>query len=123
MKKKKTLWGLAAAAGLTLLAGIGLLEKADLRALDLWYQTRRPTDGDVVMVEIDDRALEAIGPYEEWGRGIMAQVIETLNKSEECRPAAIGLDVLYTGAFREILMNPFLWRMCDTRRRRSSMRF
>ena len=97
MKKKKTLWGLAAAAGLTLLAGIGLLEKADLRALDLWYQTRRPTGGEVVMVEIDDRALEAIGPYEEWGRGIMAQVIETLNQSEECRPAAIGLDVLYTG--------------------------
>lgn len=97
MKKKKTLWGLAAAAGLTLLAGIGLLEKADLRALDLWYQTRRPTGGEVVMVEIDDRALEVIGPYEEWGRGIMAQVIETLNQSEECRPAAIGLDVLYTG--------------------------
>ena len=97
MKKKKTLWGLAAAAGLTLLAGIGLLEKADLRAPDLWYQTRRPTDGEVVMVEINDRALEAIGPYEEWGRGIMAQVIETLNQSEECRPAAIGLDVLYTG--------------------------
>lgn len=97
MKRKKTLWGLAAAAGLTLLAGIGLLEKADLRALDLWYQTRRPTGGEVVMVEIDDRALEAIGPYEEWGRGIMAQVIETLNQSEECRPAAIGLDVLYTG--------------------------
>ena len=97
MKKKKTLWGLAAAAGLTLLAGIGLLEKADLRALDLWYQTRRPTGGEVVMVEIDDRALEVIGPYEEWGRGIMAQVIETLNQSEECRPAATGLDVLYTG--------------------------
>ena len=97
MKRKKTLWGLAAAAGLTLLAGIGLLEKADLRALDLWYQTRRPTGGEVVMVEIDDRALEVIGPYEEWGRGIMAQVIETLNQSEECRPAAIGLDVLYTG--------------------------
>ena len=88
---------LAAAGVLTLLAGLGILEKADMSVSDAWYRDFESQDGDIVIVGIDQRALEEIGPYEQWGRDIMSMALEYLNESEDCRPAVIALDVLYTG--------------------------
>ena len=98
MKKelRRLLAALAAAAALTLLARSGLLNSADLAAADAWYQTPGAPEEDIVLVGIDQRALEEIGPYQEWGRGVIARTIEALNESEDCRPAAIAVDVLYT---------------------------
>lgn len=87
----------AIAGTLTLLAGTGILEKADLTASDALYQTPRASEEYIVLIGIDDRALEELGPYGQWGRDIMALVLKTLNQSDECHPAAIGIDVLYTG--------------------------
>lgn len=86
-----------AAAVLTLLTGLGALQGIDRAACDLWYQSRSASDGDIVLVGIDQQALEEIGPYQKWGRDVIAQVIQTLNKAENCRPAVIGVDVLYAG--------------------------
>lgn len=91
------LCALSAAACLTLLAWAGVLEKADLTASDSLYQSRRASEEYIVLVGIDQRALEELGPYSQWGRDIMAGVLDFLNQSEEYRPAAIGIDVLYTG--------------------------
>ena len=88
---------LAVAGGLTLLAGLGALDRPDRAASDALYQQTDAFDGDIVVVGIDQRALEEIGPYDQWGRDVMAQVLEALNQSEDCRPAVIGLDVLYAG--------------------------
>ena len=88
---------LAAAGALTLLAGLGALRGIDRAASDLWYQSRSASDGDIVLVGIDQRALEEIGPYQQWGREVIAQAIQTLNQSEDCRPAVIGVDVLFAG--------------------------
>lgn len=88
---------LAAAGVLTLLAGLGALRGIDRAASDLWYQSRSASDGDIVLVGIDQRALEEIGPYQQWGREVIAQAIQTLNQSEDCRPAVIGVDVLFAG--------------------------
>lgn len=85
----------AAAGALVLLAGLGVLDRADLAASDAWYQARESADGDIVLVGIDQRALEEIGPYEQWGRDIPAMALEALCQSPDCRPAVIGLDVLY----------------------------
>lgn len=93
----------AAAAFLTLLAASGFLRRADLRVSDLLYQSRAASDGEIVLVGIDQRALEEIGPYDKWGRDIIAQAIEALNESEGCRPAVIGLDILYAGETEEEL--------------------
>ena len=70
-------------------------DRADLAASDAWYQARESADGDIVLVGIDQRALEEIGPYEQWGRDIPAMALEALCQSPDCRPAVIGLDVLY----------------------------
>lgn len=104
MRKKtfKITWKLllcafAAAGALTLTAGAGVLQKADLSASDAFYQSPRASDGCIVLVGIDQKALEEIGPYNQWGRDVMARALEALNQSESCRPAVIGIDVLYTG--------------------------
>ena len=88
---------LAAAAVMTLLAASGLLDKADWTVSDAWYQSRSAPEEDIVLVGIDQRALDEIGPYQEWGRDIIAMAIEALNESEDCRPAVIAVDVLYAG--------------------------
>ena len=64
----KTPWKAAAAAilasgALTLLAALGALERLDLAASDALYQNRQDFDGDIVLVSIDQRALEEIGPF------------------------------------------------------------
>jgi len=93
---KEALWAVAIAGVLTLLAGLGVLEYPDLAASDAFYQSRSAPDGEIVLVGIDQRALEEIGPYADWGRDVMASVLDTLNESEDCHPAAIALDILYT---------------------------
>ncbi len=99
MKKnpRAVLAALAIAALMTLSAGLGLLETADWAVSDAWYQDPLLFDGEIVLVGIDQKAIEDIGPYDEWGREIVAMAIEYLNESEDRRPAAICLDVLYIG--------------------------
>lgn len=94
---KRILAALLAAGLLTLLAGLGVLDTPDCAVSDALYQRRSAPDGEVVLIGIDDRAIDALGPYGQWTREIIAQVLDALNESEECRPAAIGIDVLYTG--------------------------
>jgi len=93
---KKFVYAVLIAMCLTALAALGVLEYPDLAAGDALYQSRSTPDGEIVLVEIDQRALEEIGAYDQWGRDVMAMVLDTLNESEECHPAAIALDILYT---------------------------
>lgn len=99
MNKKITavVAALLAAAGLTALAALGVLDTADYVLSDALYQSRSAADGEIVIIGIDDRAIEELGPYSQWGREVIAQVLDALNQSEDCRPAAIGLDILYAG--------------------------
>ena len=101
MRKLKTLhaFGLAllAVGLLTLLAALGVLDALDNAACDALYQSRNATEGEIILIGIDDRAIEELGPYGQWNRDIIAMTLEALNQSEDCRPAAIGIDVLYTG--------------------------
>lgn len=90
-------WALLIAGVLTLLASLGVLDNLDNIASDALYQNRSAADGEIVLIGIDDRAIDELGPYGQWNRDIIAMTLEALNQSEDCRPAAIGVDVLYTG--------------------------
>ena len=94
---KTPAFALLAAGVLTLLAGLGALDRPDLTVSDAYYQSRQAFDGNIVLVGIDQRALEEIGPYTEWGRDVIAMALEALNVSEDCRPAVIALDILFAG--------------------------
>lgn len=94
---KAVLLALVVAGGLTLLAGLGLLDRADLVLSDILYQRSSATDGKVVIIGIDQKALETYGPYQAWCREGVARTMELLNESPDSRPAVIGVDILFSG--------------------------
>lgn len=97
-KIRSVLPALAAAAALTLLAWLGVPDRADLAACDALYQQPYAADGKIVIVGIDQKSLEAYGPYQEWCRTGIARALEILNAVPDERPAVIGIDVLFSGS-------------------------
>lgn len=88
---------LAASAILWILMLSGVLYNADLRFQDLLFQhpSREKEPCAIVVIGIDSYALEKNGG-QPWDAQRYAQLIWELNSQEDCRPAAIGLDVLFT---------------------------
>ncbi|MBQ3076232.1 MAG: CHASE2 domain-containing protein, partial [Clostridia bacterium] len=87
---------LAVAAALTLVAASGLLDRADWAVSDALYQRPAATDGEIVVIGMDQVALDALGPLP-WPRSYMADAIHFLNADPDTAPAVIGIDVLYVG--------------------------
>ena len=85
-----------AAALVTGIAGLGLLDRADGVISDGLYQRPAATDGEIVVVGMDQQALDAFGPMP-WPRDLMADAIAYLNADPATAPAVIGVDVLYVG--------------------------
>lgn len=98
--KKQTLkqWAAAllAAAIMTCVAASGVLSTVEHTASDALYQHPVATDGEIVIIGMDQYALEMLGPMP-WPRSYMADVVSYLNADPENAPAVIGLDVLYIG--------------------------
>lgn len=88
---------LLCAAVFTAAAWLGLFYSTDQQLSDALYQTPEALSGNIFVVGIDDRAMEDIGPYQTWGRDVIAMALEALNADGSCCPAVIGIDVLYTG--------------------------
>ncbi len=97
---KRTIRTLAAsllvAALFTAVAGFGLLDSPDGAVSDALYQRPAAADGEIVVIGMDQRALDALGPMP-WPRAYMADAINYLNSDPEQAPAVIGIDVLYVG--------------------------
>ena len=88
---------LACAALFTCIAALGWLDQPDCSVSDALYQHPGAPDGEIVVIGMDSRAIDALGPMP-WSRSVMAEVIETLNYADPERcPAVIGVDVLYVG--------------------------
>ena len=87
---------LAVAALFTAVAGFGLLDSPDGTVSDALYQRPAASDGEIVVIGMDQRALDALGPMP-WPRSYMADAINYLNSDPELSPAVIGIDVLYVG--------------------------
>ena len=79
----------------TLVAAKGLLYVPDQYVSDLLYQATGGSDGEIVVIGIDEKALDELGPLP-WDRSVMGDVIYCLNSLED-KPAVIGVDVMYTG--------------------------
>ena len=94
---KQLLYSLLAAVIVTAVVAVGLLDWIDAWVADTWYQSPSALDGEVVIIGIDDKALEEIGPYNQWDRNVMASALEALNADPSQKPAVIAIDTLYTG--------------------------
>ena len=92
----KLLAGLAVAAIAAAAVWLGWLDGPDGTVSDALYQRNRPTDGEIIVIGMDNRAVDMLGPMP-WSRHVMAEAIEYLNSNPMSRPAVIGIDVLYTG--------------------------
>lgn len=100
--RKKEIWkrfrfAFLIACILTGITATGIFYKVDNTFSDMLYQREQALDGNIFVIGIDAKSLEKLGPYSTWSREYMAKAIEILNQVEEYRPAAIGIDILYTG--------------------------
>lgn len=64
---------------------------------DRIFQKEQVVDRRIVILGIDDEALEYFGPYDTWTRDIYGDVVNILNEDKDSKPLVIGLDVLFTG--------------------------
>ena len=98
MKHKLRIYAeaLIIAAVFTLLAGMGAFRSMDNTVSDALYHQSSLTDGEIVVIGMDQAAVDALGPMP-WPRSYMADVISYLNSNPDAKPAAIGIDVLYVG--------------------------
>lgn len=95
-KSRKFGFPLLTALAVTFVFATGILSGLDNAISDALYQRPGATDGEVLVIAMDQRSLEELGPWP-WPRSYMAQVIENLNADPDQAPAVIGLDVLYIG--------------------------
>ena len=78
-----------------LIAAGGVLDKVDLWAQDSWFQNDKALDGEIIVIGIDDKSLEELGPYNTWDRTYMAAALEKLAEDPEMKPAVVAIDTLY----------------------------
>ena len=77
----------------------GLLDAADKTAEDFLYHLPDGTTEKIKIIKIDDKSISELGNYEEWDRGIYADLVRTLCVSEDIKPAVIGFDVLFSSDY------------------------
>ena len=95
--RKNLLIALCGALAVCLLAGTGLLRRADKWVQDALFQRPGVTSGDIILIGIDDEALAELGPYHTWDRNIMASALEALAADPDRLPAVTAIDTLYAG--------------------------
>ena len=95
------LYALIAAAAMTALLGAGTLQRVDKWLQDWLFQHPRVTAGDIVIIGIDETALDLLGPYYTWDRTVVASALEALAADPEKKPAVTAIDILYAGTTAE----------------------
>lgn len=83
---------------LTLLcAWLDPLAGARMRLEDALYQRPALTDPSISVIGIDEKTLDALGPFSTWSREKVAELIELMCSDELFAPAVIGIDIGYYG--------------------------
>ena len=118
MKKTNLFRRLAAGLAVGILfAGLMLgnvLYTQDQMFSDMICQQPVPKDGEIVLINIDQASLDALGPFGDWGRALMGDVLAILNEDPQTAPAVVALDVLYVGASDDPEGDAYLAKMAGT---------
>ena len=96
-KRKQFLYPLIASAVVTVMIGAGFLRREDRWAQDWLFQKQGVTSPEIVIIGIDEEALQELGPYQTWDRNVMASALEALAADPAKKPAVTAIDVLYAG--------------------------
>ena len=89
--------GVILAAIMALAAYLGVFFRIDQWAADALYQNPRATSGKIMVVGIDEKALEELGPFQTWTRDNVAAALEYLASDPDNMPAVVAIDTLYSG--------------------------
>lgn len=95
-----------------LLCYTGGLYAQDAYLADALYQKPVPQDGNIVLINIDQKSLDELGPFASWGRALMGDAVSILNQDPQNAPAVIALDVLYVGASADPDGDAYLAQVC-----------
>ena len=95
---KIILYSLLASLLVTASVAAGVLRRVDTLVQDAVFQRSGVTTPEIVLIGIDELALDTYGPYNTWDRNIMASALEVLAADPDKKPAAVAVDVLYTGS-------------------------
>ena len=79
----------------------GILHRYDNQLSDSLYQRGNVQSGNISIIQIDERALDELGPYQTWTRDNVANAIEVLSSDPDNKPSVIGVDILYIGNSNE----------------------
>ena len=86
----------------TAIAASGWFDELDYKVSDWLYQKTSERSPDIVIIGIDSTTLSKLGSISSWIRKDIAQAIKYLNENDpNARPAAIGIDFLFTGENHE----------------------
>ena len=96
-KSRQLLIALLSALAVALVCGAGALNRPDKWLQDTLYEHPEAVSGDVVVIGIDEKALEELGPYNTWDRSVMARALEALASDPAHLPAVVAVDTLYSG--------------------------
>lgn len=103
--KKRFIYGIAIAVGVTLLAGVlaawNPLNKWQLKLTNRFYTTNSPSE-EIVIVGIDEESLDeehGLGRWNQWDRLFYRQVIKNLEKEGA---KVIGMDILFSEASKGV---------------------
>ena len=97
---------------LTAVVGFGFLAGPDGMFSDALYHHSSATDGEIVVIGMDQASLDALGPMP-WPRSYMADVVGLLNADPDTAPAVIGIDVLYVGESADLEGDAYLADTAD----------
>lgn len=76
----------------------GILEVADQMFSDMIYQSiaTKNSNSQIRIIAVDEKTVGKYGKYEDWSREMTVRLLNRLNKSEDKKPAVIGLDLDYS---------------------------
>ena len=63
---------------------------------DVLYHKPSAVNPKIKIIKIDNHSMGELGDYNEWNRGIYADLLEKLFVSEDVRPAVVAFDILFT---------------------------
>jgi len=77
----------------------GFLEEVDQMVSDSLYQAinKHQSNLSIKIIAIDEKTEEEYGPYQNWQRSQMADLISVLNRNPVCAPDVIGFDLDVSG--------------------------
>lgn len=84
-------------AAVCIMQFFGIAKNAESSVEDSMYQKAGVPNPDIFVIGIDEETLSEYGPFDQWSRTKIAELINVLNEDPKYAPSVIALDIGYYG--------------------------